>query len=74
MATIKYTVTFLGTIPEVDNTDEQHVMNLIADDAFQYGIDITVANDVEYEIEDCDELKAEIAEYEKIATVNPYCI
>lgn len=54
MKAIRYTITFLGIIPEVDNideNDEQHIMDLIADDAFQYGIDITTANDVEYEVE-----------------------
>ena len=79
--TIRYSVTFLGTI-ELDNNDNpnyQQAMDMIADDFNQYGYDIGYANDVEYEIEggeDEDEInrQAEIAEYEKVAEVNPYCI
>lgn len=78
---IRYSVTFLGTI-ELDDNDSpnyQQAMDMIADDFNQYGYDIGYANDVEYEIEggeDEDEIEkqAEIAEYERIADTNPYCI
>ena len=54
MEVIRYSITVLGTIPvpeDFDVTDEQAVMELIADDYFKCGGDITVANDVEYEVE-----------------------
>ena len=77
--TIRYDVTFLGTI-ELDDNDSlnhQQIMDMIADDFNQYGTDIGYANDVEYEIEgdeDEEEIdrQAEIAEYQRIADVNPY--
>ena len=77
---IRYSVTFLGTI-ELDDNDSpnyQQAMDMIADDFNQYGYDIGYANDVEYEIEGGEEdeeeidRQAEIAEYQKIADVNPY--
>lgn len=78
---IKYSVTFLGTIEldDNDNPNYQQAMDMIADDFNQYGTDIGYANDVEYEIEGEDndeelEQQAEIAEYERIAEVNPYCV
>lgn len=55
MEVIRYSITVLGTIPvteDTDVTDEQAVMELIADDYFRNGGgDITTANDVEYEVE-----------------------
>jgi hypothetical protein len=78
---LKYSVTFLGTIEldDNDNPNYQQAMDMIADDFNQWGNDIGYANDVEYEIEgegnkDWFEERAEIAEYERIAEVNPYCI
>lgn len=78
---LKYSVTFLGTIEldDNDNPNHQQAMDMIADDFNQWGNDIGYANDVEYEIEgegdrDWFEERAEIAEYERIAEVNPYCI
>ena len=52
--TIRYSVTFLGTIEldDNDNPNHQQVMDMIADDFNQWGSDIGYANDVEYEIED----------------------
>lgn len=74
--TIRYSVTFLGTIEldDNDNPNYQQTMDMIADDFNQYGTDIGYANDVEYEIEDKNwlEEQAEIAEYEKVARNNPY--
>ena len=74
--TIRYSVTFLGTIEldDNDNPNYQQAMDMIADDFNQYGTDIGYANDVEYEIEDGNwlEEQAEIAEYEKVARNNPY--
>lgn len=75
---IRYSVTFLGTI-ELDDDEEittSQAYELIAehfhDETFG---EIEYANDVEYEIEDEGlEEMAEIAEYERIADVNPYCI
>ena len=51
--TIRYSVTFLGTIEldDNDNPNYQQAMDMIADDFNQYGYDIGYANDVEYEIE-----------------------
>lgn len=74
--TIRYDVTFLGTI-ELDDNDSlnhQQIMDMIADDFNQYGTDIGYANDVEYEIEGDEEIErqAEIAEYQRIADTNPY--
>ena len=76
---IRYSVTFLGTIEldDNDNPNYQQAMDMIADDFNQYGTDISYANDVEYEIEgdeDEEEIdrQAEIAEYQRIADVNPY--
>ena len=78
---LKYSVTFLGTIELDDNDSPNHqqALDMIADDFNQWGNDIGYANDVEYEIEgegdeDWFEERAEIAEYERIAEVNPYCI
>ena len=76
---LRYNVTFLGTI-ELDDNDSlnhQQIMDIIADDFNQWGSDIGYANDVEYEIEgeedkDWLEKQAEIAEYERIAGINPY--
>ena len=54
MEVIRYSITVLGTIPvteDMDVTDEQAVMELIANDYFKCGGDITIANDVEYEVE-----------------------
>lgn len=55
MEAIRYSITILGIIPvteDIDVTDEQAVMELIADDYFRNaGGDITIANDVEYEVE-----------------------
>lgn len=74
--TIRYSVTFLGTIEldDNDNPNYQQTMDMIADDFNQYGTDIGYANDVEYEIEDKNwlEEQAEIAEYERVARNNPY--
>jgi hypothetical protein len=78
--TIRYNVTFLGTIEldDNDNPNHQQVMDMIADDFNQWGSDIGYANDVEYEIEgeeedkDWLEKQAEIVEYERIAENNPY--
>lgn len=74
--TIRYSVTFLGTIEldDNDNPNYQQAMDMIADDFNQYGTDIGYANDVEYEIEDKNwlEEQAEIAEYERVARNNPY--
>ena len=74
--TIRYSVTFLGTIEldENDNPNYQQAMDMIADDFNQWGNDIGYANDVEYEIEDKNwlEEQAEIAEYERVARNNPY--
>ena len=71
---IRYSVTFLGTIEldENDNPNYQQAMDMIADDFNQLDRDIGWANDVEYEIE--DDILEEIAEYERIADANPYCI
>lgn len=76
---LRYNVTFLGTI-ELDDNDSlnhQQIMDIIADDFNQWGSDISYANDIEYEIEgeedkDWLEKQAEIAEYERIAGINPY--
>ena len=75
--TIRYSVTFLGTIEldDNDNPNYQQAMDMIADDFNQYSTDIGYANDVEYEIEGNEEeieRQAEIAEYQRIADVNPY--
>ena len=76
---LRYTVTFLGTIELDDNDSPNHqqIMDIIADDFNQWGSDIGYANDIEYEIEgeedkDWLEKQAEIAEYERIASINPY--
>lgn len=76
---LRYNVTFLGTIELDDNDSPNHqqIMDIIADDFNQWGSDIGYANDVEYEIEgeedkDWLEKQAEIAEYERIAGINPY--
>ena len=77
---IRYSVTFLGTIEldDNDNPNYQQAMDMIADDFNQLDRDIGWANDVEYEIEggeeDDEEIdrQAEIAEYQRIADVNPY--
>lgn len=76
---LRYNVTFLGTIELDDNDSPNHqqIMDIIADDFNQWGSDIGYANDVEYEIEgkedkDWLEKQAEIAEYERIADINPY--
>ena len=76
---LRYNVTFLGTIEldDNDNLNHQQIMDIIADDFNQWGSDIGYANDVEYEIEgeedkDWLEKQAEIAEYERIAGINPY--
>ena len=76
---LRYNVTFLGTIEldDNDNLNHQQIMDIIADDFNQWGSDIGYANDVEYEIEgeedkDWLEKQAEIAEYERIADINPY--
>lgn len=74
---IRYSVTFLGTIEldDNDNPNYQQAMDMIADDFNQYDYDIGYANDVEYEIEGDEEgidRQAEIAEYQRVADVNPY--
>lgn len=76
---LRYNVTFLGTIELDDNDSPNHqqIMDIIADDFNQWGSDIGYANDIEYEIEgeedkDWLEKQAEIAEYERIAGINPY--
>ena len=76
---LRYNVTFLGTIELDDNDSPNHqqIMDIIADDFNQWGSDIGYANDIEYEIEgeedkDWLEKQAEIAEYERIADINPY--
>lgn len=77
---IRYSVTFLGTIEldDNDNPNYQQAMDMIADDFNQYGYDIGYANDVEYKIEGGEEneeeidQQAKIAEYQRIADVNPY--
>ena len=78
---IKYNLTYLGTI-ELDEDDENltdgQIMSLIAEAAYDTcRAEIEYANDVEYEIEgeedkDWLEKQAEIAEYERIASINPY--
>lgn len=76
---LRYNVTFLGTIELDDNDSPNHqqIMDIIADDFNQWGSDIGYANDIEYEIEgeedkDWLEKQADIAEYERIAGINPY--
>ena len=76
---LRYNMTFLGTIELDDNDSPNHqqIMDIIADDFNQWGSDIGYANDVEYEIEGEEdknwlEKQAEIAEYERIADINPY--
>lgn len=75
---LRYNVTFLGTIELSDDEEitTSQAYELIAehfhDETFG---EIEYANDVEYEIEDEGlEEMAEIAEYERIADTNPYCI
>ena len=78
---IKYNLTYLGTI-ELDEDDENltdgQIMSLIAEAAYDTcRAEIEYANDIEYEIEgeedkDWLEKQAEIAEYERIAGINPY--
>ena len=78
---IKYNLTYLGTI-ELDEDDENltdsQIMSLIAEAAYDTcRAEIEYANDIEYEIEgeedkDWLEKQAEIAEYERIADINPY--
>ena len=78
---IKYSLTYLGTI-ELDEEDENltdgQIMSLIAEAAYDTcRAEIEYANDIEYEIEgeedkDWLEKQAEIAEYERIADINPY--
>lgn len=78
---IKYNLTYIGTI-ELDEEDENltdaQIMSLIAEAAYDTcRAEIEYANDIEYEIEgeedkDWLEKQAEIAEYERIAGINPY--
>ena len=78
---IKYNLTYLGTI-ELDEDDENltdgQIMSLIAEAAYDTcRAEIEYANDVEYEIEGEEdknwlEKQADIAEYERIADINPY--
>ena len=78
---IKYNLTYLGTI-ELDEEDKNltdgQIMSLIAEAAYDTcRAEIEYANDVEYEIEGEEdknwlEKQADIAEYERIADINPY--
>lgn len=70
---LRYNLTYLGTIELEDDEElnDGQILSLIADDAYDnYNAEIEYANDIDYSIDD----KAEIAEYERIAEVNPYCV
>ena len=77
---IKYNLTYLGTIELEDdeNLTDGQIMSLIAEAAYDNcRAEIEYANDIAYEIEgeedkDWLEKQAEIAEYERIASINPY--
>ena len=77
---IKYSLTYLGTIELEDdeNLTDGQIMSLIAEAAYDTcRAEIEYANDVEYEIEGEEdknwlEKQADIAEYERIASINPY--
>lgn len=51
---IRYNLSFLGVIEldENDNPTEQQIMEMIADDYFQYGGLIEYVNDVDYDVEE----------------------
>ena len=73
---LRYNLTYLGTIELEDDEElnDSQILSLIADDAYDnYNAEIEYANDIDYSIDDID-YQAEIAEYERIAEVNPYCI
>ena len=77
---IKYSLTYLGTIELEDdeNLTDGQLMSLIAEAAYDTcRAEIEYANDIEYEIEGEEdknwlEKQADIAEYERIAGINPY--
>lgn len=51
---IRYNLSFLGTIELDENDDptEQQILDMIADDYYQYGGKIEYVNDIDYDVEE----------------------